>query len=101
MDSLLGAWGALNITSLDPLVIYMKLQSRTVKTLHRYSILMSGWTGPLWWGDQPGDHSSPLQRYLRLDQMMFSWEKQNTPSRPPLMVVSMVTPESATNSVPS
>lgn len=33
--------------------------------------------------------------------MMFSCEKQKTPSRPPLMVVSMTTPESATMSDPS
>lgn len=44
---------------------------------------------------------SPLQRYLRLDQMMFSCEKQNTPRRPPLILVSITTPESATMSVPS
>jgi hypothetical protein len=33
--------------------------------------------------------------------MMFSWEKQKTPSRPPLMVVSMMMPVSATICVPS
>lgn len=44
---------------------------------------------------------SPLQRYLRLDQMMFSCEKQKTPNLPPLIVVSIVTPESATRSEPS
>lgn len=33
--------------------------------------------------------------------MMFSWEKQKTPSRPPLMLVSITTPESATMSIPS
>lgn len=43
----------------------------------------------------------PLQRYRRLDQMMFSWEKQKTPSRPPLMEVSTTTPESATMVFPS
>lgn len=33
--------------------------------------------------------------------MMFSWEKQNTPRRPPRMDVSMITPESATSWGPS
>lgn len=44
---------------------------------------------------------SPLQRYFRLDQMMFSCEKQNTPSLPPRMVLSILTPESATRVGPS
>ncbi|TNN39486.1 Glycosyltransferase-like protein LARGE2 [Liparis tanakae] len=42
-----------------------------------------------------------LVRYFRLDQMMFSWEKQNTPSRPPRMLVSMITSVSATSLEPS
>lgn len=33
--------------------------------------------------------------------MTFSWEKQKTPNRPPLIVVSITTPESATRAVPS
>lgn len=33
--------------------------------------------------------------------MMFSWEKQKTPSLPPLILVSITTPESATMSIPS
>lgn len=52
-------------------------------------------------GPRGGARCSPLQRYCRLDQMMFSWEKQKTPSRPPRMVVSMITPESATSRGPS
>lgn len=44
---------------------------------------------------------SPLQRYFRLDQIIFSWEKQNTPSLPPLMLVSIITPVSATRFEPS
>ena len=47
--------------------------------------------------DVGGFRASPLHRYWRLDQMMFSWEKQNTPRRPPRMDVSMITPESATS----
>ena len=30
----------------------------------------------------------PLHLYTRSDQMIISWEKQNTPSRPPLSVES-------------
>lgn len=44
---------------------------------------------------------SPLQRYFRLDQIIFSCEKQNTPSLPPLMLVSIITPVSATRFEPS
>lgn len=42
-----------------------------------------------------------MQRYFRLDQIIFSCEKQNTPSLPPLMLVSIITPVSATRSEPS
>ena len=40
-------------------------------------------------------NDSLLQAYIRLDQMTFSCEKQKTPSLPPRMVVSKITPESA------
>lgn len=43
----------------------------------------------------------PLHLQPRLDHMTFSWEKQKTPNRPPLIVVSITTPESATRAVPS